>query len=122
MKGSLSVWEVDWEGKARPVGNEHPTTKPVELFVRPMRKHTRIGDVVYEPFSGSGTQIIAAEMLGRRCRAMEISPPFVDVAVRRWQQYTGREAALEDGTTFAEIRKRRRAAERRRASREAARA
>lgn len=72
-----SVWSVDWEGKARVVGNEHPTQKPVELFARPIRKHTRIGDVCFEPFSGSGSQIIAAEQLGRRCFAIEIEPRFV---------------------------------------------
>jgi hypothetical protein len=64
---------VDWDGKARVVGNEHPTEKPVELFVRPIKKHTSVGDVVFEPFSGSGSQLIAAERTGRRCRAIEIS-------------------------------------------------
>lgn len=99
-----SVWEVDWDGKARVVGNEHPTEKPVELFVRPMKKHTRVGDVVFEPFSGSGSQLIAAERTGRRCRAIEISAPFVDVAIRRWQKATSKEATLDgDGRTFAEI-------------------
>ncbi|MBL8726651.1 MAG: DNA modification methylase [Planctomycetes bacterium] len=97
-----SVWEVDWDGKARVVGNEHPTEKPVELFVRPMQKHTKPGDLVFEPFSGSGSQLIAAERTGRHCRAIEISPPFVDVAVRRWQKATGLEAVLDgDGRTFA---------------------
>ena len=81
-----SVWEVDWDGKARVVGNAHPTEKPVELFVRPMKKHTKPGDVVFEPFSGSGSQIIAAERTGRLYRAIEISPPFVDVAIRRWEK------------------------------------
>lgn len=89
-----SVWEVDWEGKARIVGNEHPTQKPVELFARPMRKHTKAGDVCFEPFSGSGSQLIAAEQLGRRCFAMELEPTFVDVAVRRWEAFTGRKAEL----------------------------
>jgi DNA modification methylase len=56
-----SVWEVDWEGKARVVGNDHPTQKPVEVFARPIRKHTRPGDVVFEPFCGSGSQVVAAE-------------------------------------------------------------
>jgi DNA modification methylase len=99
-----SVWEVDWDGKARVVGNEHPTEKPVELFTRPMKKHTHVGDLVFEPFSGSGSQLIAAERTGRRCRAIEISPPFVDVAIRRWQKATGNEATLDgDGRTFAEI-------------------
>jgi len=87
-----SVWEVDWEGKARIVGNEHPTQKPVEIFARPMRKHTRPGDVCFEPFSGSGSQLIAAEQLGRRCFAMELEPTFVEVAVRRWEAFTGKKA------------------------------
>jgi len=87
-----SVWEVDWEGKARVVGNEHPTQKPVELFARPIRKHTRTGDVCFEPFCGSGSQIIAAEQLGRRCYAIEIEPRFVDVAVKRWEAFTGQKA------------------------------
>jgi DNA modification methylase len=56
-----SVWEVDWEGKARVTGNEHPTEKPIELFVRPILKHTKRGDIVFEPFSGSGSQIMAAQ-------------------------------------------------------------
>ncbi|MBP8302455.1 MAG: site-specific DNA-methyltransferase, partial [Planctomycetes bacterium] len=98
-----SVWEVDWDGKAK-FSCDHPTSKPVELFVRPMKKHTKPGDVVFEPFSGSGSQLIAAERTGRRCRAIEISPPFVDVAIRRWQRATGNEATLDgDGRTFAEI-------------------
>ena len=102
-----SVWECDWDGKARVTG-DHPTSKPVELFCRPMRKHTRRGNVVFEPFSGSGSQLIAAEQLGRRCRALEISPAFVDVAVRRWQTATGREATLsETGETFADVEARR---------------
>lgn len=50
---------------------------------------------MYEPFSGSGSQIIAAEQTGRRCYAMEVSPQYVDVAVRRWQQFTGKTATLE---------------------------
>ncbi len=96
-----SVWTIDWEGKGRVVGNEHPTQKPVEIFARPMRKHTRVGDVCFEPFSGSGTQLIAAEQLGRRCIAIEIEPRFVDVAIRRWQRLTGREALrASDGLTW----------------------
>lgn len=99
-----SVWTVDWDGKARVVGNEHPTEKPVELFERPIKKHTQPGDVVFEPFSGSGSQLIAAERTARRCRAIEISPPFVDVAILRWQKATGQEATLEaDGRTFAAV-------------------
>lgn len=86
-----SAWTVDWDGKARSVDQGHPTSKPVELFTRPIEKHTQPGDVVFEPFSGSGSQIIA-ERTGRRCCAIEISPPFVDVAIQRWQKATGKDA------------------------------
>jgi DNA modification methylase len=87
-----SVWHIDWAGAARIVGNEHPTQKPVELFAIPMRKHTRPGDICYEPFSGSGSQIIAAESEGRICYAMEVEPRFCDLAVRRWELLTGNRA------------------------------
>ena len=74
-----------------------------------MEQHTRRGEIVLEPFSGSGSQLIAAERLRRRCRAMEVSPAFVDVAVRRWEQATGKEAVLDGrGLTFAEIAEERR--------------
>jgi len=89
-----TVWEVDWEGKARVVGNEHPIQKPLRLFEIPMEQHTKAGAIVIEPFSGSGSQIIAAEKLGRHCRAIEIEPAFVDVAIRRWQKATAKEAIL----------------------------
>jgi DNA modification methylase len=87
-----TIWEVDWEGKARVVGNEHPTQKPVEIFAKPIRRHTRPGDVCFEPFSGSGSQLIAATQEGRRCYAVELEPRFVDVAVRRWERFTGKKA------------------------------
>jgi DNA modification methylase len=67
---------------------------------------------VFEPFSGSGSQLIAAAGTGRRWRAIEISPPFVDVAIRRWEKATGQEAVLDaDGRVFAMIREERRARE-----------
>ena len=82
---------------------EHPTLKPVEVFAIPMRQHTRPGEVCYEPFSGSGSQIIAGETAGRRVYAIEISPQYVDVAVRRWQRASGNKARLDgDGRTFEE--------------------
>ncbi len=98
-----SVWEIDWEGKARIVGNEHPTQKPVEIFARPMRKHTRPGAVCFEPFSGSGSQLIAAEQLGRRCYAMELEPTFVEVAVRRWEAFTGKKAERQPSAAAAKF-------------------
>jgi DNA modification methylase len=86
------VWELDYDGKKRPGGLEHPTVKPVEVFAIPMRVHTSTGGICYEPFCGSGSQIIAAEKLDRRCFALETEPVFVDVAVERWERWTGRKA------------------------------
>jgi len=98
---ATTVWEIDQTGTA---GIDHPTVKPVEIFARPIEYHTRRGEVVLEPFSGSGTQIVAAEKLGRRCRAMELAPAFVDVALRRWEKATGKQAVLEEtGETFAGV-------------------
>ncbi|MDI6606640.1 MAG: DNA modification methylase [Candidatus Omnitrophota bacterium] len=91
------IWEVDWEGKKRSPGKDHPTIKPTEVFAIPMRVHTKPGDICYEPFSGSGSQIIAAERLNRRCFAMELEPVFCDVAVRRWEEFTGKKARKIDG-------------------------
>ena len=86
------VWEVDWEGKKRNPGFDHPTVKPTEVFAIPMRVHTSTGDICYEPFAGSGSQIIAAERLNRRCFAIEIEPVFCDVAIKRWEIFTGKKA------------------------------
>ena len=61
------------------------------------------GEITYEPFGGSGTSIVAAERLGRRCRAIDLAPEYVDVAVRRWNQlYPDQPARLEDGGAFTE--------------------
>lgn len=70
----------------------HPSTKPVELWERLMGNSARAGDLVVDAFSGSGTTIIAADRLGMSARVMEIDPKYVDTAVRRWQNYTGRTA------------------------------
>ena len=70
---------------------------------RPIENNSSPGQAIYEPFSGSGTTIIAAEMTGRACHAVELSPAYVDVAVRRWQAFTGQQATLEgEGCSFAE--------------------
>lgn len=82
----------------------HSTQKPVECMRRPMLNNSQAGDTIYEPFSGSGTTIIAAEMSGRDCRAVEINPVYVDVAIIRWEAFTGGTARLaETGATFAEV-------------------
>lgn len=98
-----TLWTIPTRGDARADdATVHSTQKPVECMRRPMVNNSKPGDAVYEPFSGSGTSIIAAEMEGRRCFAVELSPAYVDVAVRRWQQYSGKTAHLEGGATFDE--------------------
>ena len=90
-----TVWQIGREND-----NIHPTQKPVELFRRPILNHTRAGDAVYEPFSGSGTQIIAAEITERRCLSIELDPRYTDVAVRRFEQFTGKKAKLDGKRGF----------------------
>ena len=82
----------------------HPTVKPVALVADAMRDCSRRGDIVLDPFMGSGTTILAAENVGRRAYGIEIDPLYVDVAIRRWQEFTGRDAILEaTGQTFDEV-------------------
>ena len=99
-----TLWQLDTipNGEDRP---DHPTPKPIETSAIPIRQHTKPGDLCYEPFSGSGTQIVTCEQLGRRCYAIEIEPRYVDVAIMRWQALSGKSARLEDGRTFDELRK-----------------
>jgi DNA modification methylase len=90
----------------------HPTVKPTALVTDAMRDCSRRGDIVLDPFLGSGTTVIAAERVGRRGFGLEIDPAYVDVVVRRWQAYTGRDAILADtGQTFEEVAAARRNAE-----------
>jgi DNA modification methylase len=71
---------------------------------RPIENNSSPGQAVYEPFSGSGTTIIAAEMTGRSCFAIEIDPAYVDVAIQRWQAFTGQDAQLEGADrSFADV-------------------
>lgn len=82
----------------------HPTVKPVALVADAMRDCSRRGDIVLDPFMGSGTTIVAAEKVGRRGYGIEIDPLYVDVAIRRWQEFTKRDAILEvTGQTFDEV-------------------
>ena len=90
---------------------DHPTQKPVELMRRPILNHTKRGDVIYDGFLGSGTSMLAAEMTERVCYGLELDPKYVDVIVRRWQEYTGRQAVLAPhNRTFAEVTSERRVA------------
>ena len=81
----------------------HSTQKPIECMRRPMENNSQPSDAVYDPFVGSGTTIIAAEMTGRDCVALEVNPLYVDVAIMRWQNFTGHRAVRSDGATFADI-------------------
>lgn len=82
----------------------HPTVKPTSLVADAIRDCTRRGELVVDGFSGSGTTIVAAEKTGRRAAAIEIEPRYVDVAIRRWQRLTGREAHLDgEGRCFSAI-------------------
>jgi DNA modification methylase len=76
---------------------DHPTQKPLVLFETPIRNHLRPGESLYEPFSGSGTALIAAERTGTRAYAMEIDPIYVEVALRRWERFSGQIAERIDG-------------------------
>jgi DNA modification methylase len=82
----------------------HPTVKPVQLVADAIKDCSRRGDIVLDPFIGSGTTILAAERVGRRCCGLELDPIYVDAAVRRWQKFTKRDAVLEvSGQTFDEV-------------------
>ncbi len=94
------VWNIK-----KPQKNDlHPTMKPVELVERAIRNSSRPGNVVLDPFGGSGTTLIAAEKSGRLARLIELDPKYVDVIVRRWQDWTGKQAAREaDGMAFDQV-------------------
>ena len=93
------VWAIK-----KPAKNDlHPTMKPVELVERAIRNSSRPRDVVLDPFGGSGTTLIAAEKSGRAARLIELDPKYVDVIVRRWQDFTGKQATREaDGAVLAQ--------------------
>ena len=88
-----TVWQIDQRGNQDGI---HPTQKPLELFLRPIRWHTRPGELCFEPFAGSGTCLIAAALEGRRCYAVEKSPAFCDAIRRRWGEYA-RSAGIDPG-------------------------
>ena len=94
------VWQIK-----KPHKNDlHPTMKPVELVERAIRNSSRPGDVVLDPFGGSGTTLIAAEKSGRQARLIELDPKYADVMVLRWQEYAGAQAVREaDGVKFDDL-------------------
>lgn len=96
-----TLWQID---KPRKSETGHSTQKPVECMRRPMENNSSPGQAIYEPFSGSGTTIIAGEQIGRHVYAIELNPAYVDMAIMRWQNFTGKNATLEEtGSTFNEV-------------------
>jgi DNA modification methylase len=96
-----TLWQIPKPQKSE---TGHSTQKPVECMKRPIENNSSPGQAVYEPFSGSGTTIIAGEMTGRCVHAIELNPSYVDVAVTRWQEFTGKQAIHEaSGKTFDEL-------------------
>ncbi|MEN6305324.1 MAG: DNA modification methylase [Armatimonadia bacterium] len=116
-KGQTSHWKGDrkqttvWQVQSlNPTGNReeervgHGTQKPIELMRRPIVNHTERGEAIYDPFLGSGTTLIACEKEGRVCYGIDIDPKYVDVIVKRWQDFTGQQATLDgDGATFEHV-------------------
>lgn len=83
---------------------DHPTQKPIELMRRPILNHLRRGELVYDPFLGSGTTLAAAELTERACYGIELDPKYVDVIVRRWQALSGKKGTLDgDGRSFDDM-------------------
>ena len=86
------VWQIK-----KPHKNDlHPTMKPVELVERAVRNSSKTRDLVLDPFGGSGSSLIACEKSGRRARLIELDPKYVDVIVKRWQDFTGKQATIEE--------------------------
>ena len=104
-----TLWQIS--GKDQDAATVHGTQKPVECMRRPILNNSNPGQAVYEPFMGSGTTLIAAETTGRVCYGIELNPTYVDVAIERWQAFTGEEAVLmETGESFAALKAKRLAA------------
>ncbi len=101
-RSQSTLWRIPARDDA---GHGHGTQKPVECMRRPILNNSSPGQVVYDPFLGSGTTIIAAEMEGRSCCGLEISAAYCDVVIKRWQDFTGEQAVLADseGQSFGEI-------------------
>jgi DNA modification methylase len=97
-----TLWQI--ANRDQDADTVHGTQKPVECMKRPIENNSSPGQAVYEPFSGSGTTIIASEITGGACYAVELDPIYVDVAVRRWQAFTGEAVVLEaDQRDFSDV-------------------
>lgn len=95
-----TLWQIS--ARHQDAATQHGTQKPVECMRRPMENNTKPGEAVYEPFMGSGTTLIAGQMADRVVLGVELDPAYVDVAITRWQNFTGKVATL-DGRAFSEV-------------------
>ena len=107
-RNRTNVWQYDSAGTQARKGNNvlelHPTVKPVQLVMDALLDCSNRGDIVVDCFLGSGTTLLAAERTGRIFRGIELDPLYVDTAIRRWQNLTGRDAVrLSDGKLFRDI-------------------
>jgi DNA modification methylase len=116
VAGEKDPWYGDksqstlWEEKKPAANRLHPTAKPVELVERALLNSSKAGDIVVDMFGGSGSTLIGCERRGRKARLMEIDPKYADCIVRRFQEYTGKQAKLDgDGRTFDGVAQQRRA-------------
>lgn len=98
-RNQSTVWEV-----ARENDKVHPTQKPIPILEPSIFNHTVPGELVYEPFGGSGSTLIAAEKTRRRCYALELEPAYAQVIIERFEKFSGKKAVREDGVTFASLR------------------
>ena len=103
-----NVWTYPGSNTFRPGRMEdltaHPTVKPLQMIAEAVKDCTQLGDVVLDTFVGSGTTLLASEKVGRRALVMDCNPQYADIAVRRWQAMTGRDAVhLETGLTFDQL-------------------
>jgi hypothetical protein len=107
-RNRTNVWQYDSAGTQARKGNNvlelHPTVKPVQMVMDALLDCSNRGDIVIDSFLGSGTTLLAAERTGRICRGIELDPLYVDTAIRRWQNLTGRDAVrVSDGMLFRDI-------------------
>jgi DNA modification methylase len=110
VAGQKDPWYGDksqstlWQEKKPAANRLHPTMKPVELIERALVNSSKSGDLIFDPFGGSGSTMIACEKLGRNSALIELDPKYVDVICQRWQEFTGKTAVLDgDGRTFDAI-------------------
>jgi len=98
-RSETTLWKINREK----MDTGHGTQKPVECMARPIKNNSRKLDIICDPFLGSGTTLIAAEQLNRKCYGMELDEKYCDVIIKRWEQFTGKQAKHENGKTFEEL-------------------